>query len=303
MDDNLGIILEQMEELLGHRFADRSILFQALRHRSYANEKGMPHIASNERLEFLGDSVLELSVTHVLYEDFPGCPEGELTKLRSPLVRGKALAELAVKLGIDRLVLLGKGEEMTGGRGKPSILADTFEAVIGALYLDAGFDVAKSFVISCMEDKIREIVQWGPGDFKSELQEYSTKRVGAVPRYRYREEGPDHFKIFHATVEVGDRNFGPVSATSKKEAEQGAARLALSELGWRHENEGDYYERRVRAGDRPRGHEDGARGGGPVGAGVVEDGGAVSVDQRAGYGRVSAVARRLWSRVRPKKRP
>ena len=224
--------LEAVENLLGYTFNDRALLLQALRHRSYANEKGMPLIESNERLEFLGDSVLELSVTHVLFEDFPDYPEGELTKLRSPLVRGAALAEAAERLGLGEHVFLGKGEDGTGGRRKRSILADTFEAVVGALYLDGGFDVARGMVISCLEPLIHDILKWGSGDFKSELQELSTKRVGSVPRYRIREEGPDHFKTFHATVEVGKEKFGPVAGPSKKEAEQGAARAALLKLGW-----------------------------------------------------------------------
>lgn len=303
LNENTDEVLGQMEELLGYRFADRSLLFKALCHRSYANEKGMPHIESNERLEFLGDSVVELSVTHILYEDFPDYPEGELTKLRSPLVRGKALADVSLKLGINRHVLLGKGEDMTGGREKPSILADTFEAVVGALYLDGGFDVARGFVISCLEEKIREIVKWGPGDFKSELQEYATKKTGSVPRYRIKEEGPDHFKTFHATVEVADRSYGPVSGTSKKEAEQGAARMAIMKLGWRQESEGGYYERRVRAGDRPRGHKDGARGAGPVGKGAPERRGEVPVDGRGGHGGIAARARGWWRGLRSTQRP
>lgn len=230
--------LEAVENLLGYTFNDRTLLLQALRHRSYANEQGMPLIESNERLEFLGDSVLELSVTHVLFEDFPDYPEGELTKLRSPLVRGAALAEAAERLGLGDHVLLGKGEEGTGGRKKRSILADTFEAVVGALYLDGGFDVARGMVISCLEPLIHDILKWGSGDFKSELQELCTKRVGSIPRYRIREEGPDHFKTFHATVEVGDKKFGPVAGPSKKEAEQGAARAALLKLGWSDSGQG-----------------------------------------------------------------
>lgn len=224
--------LEAVENLLGYTFNDRTLLLQALRHRSYANEIGLPSIESNERLEFLGDSVLELSVTHLLYEDFPDYPEGELTKLRSPLVRGTALAEAADRLGLGDHVFLGRGEEGTGGRKKRSILADCFEAVVGALYLDGGFDVARGMVISCLEPLIHDILMWGSGDFKSELQEFSTKRFGGVPRYRIREEGPDHFKTFHATVEVNGKRYGPVAGPSKKEAEQGAARAALIKLGW-----------------------------------------------------------------------
>ncbi|MBN1289910.1 MAG: ribonuclease III [Actinobacteria bacterium] len=224
--------LSEVEKLLGYNFKDSSLLFLALCHRSYINEIGMPLVESNERLEFLGDSVVELAMTHVLYEDFPDYLEGELTKLRAPLVRGKALAEAATKLGLGEHVLLGKGEEATGGRMKRSIMADTFEAVVGAIYLDGGFDVARGLVISCLESKIHEIVKWGPGDYKSELQELAAKFDGSVPRYSISEEGPDHFKTFHATVEVAGGKFGPVAGTSKKEAEQGAARVAIMKLGW-----------------------------------------------------------------------
>ena len=255
-------VLEGVTDLLGYRFVDNHLLFQALCHRSYANEIGLPSIESNERLEFLGDSVVELAVTHLLFEDFPDYPEGELTKLRSPLVRGKALADVSRHVGLDKYILLGKGEEMTGGRQKQSILADTYEAVVGALYLDGGFDVARGFVISCLEDMIREIVKWGPGDFKSELQEIATKRVGSGPRYRIRDEGPDHFKTFHATVEVGDKKFGPVAGTSKKESEQGAARLALMKLGWRRESDEGHYKPRVRTGTGRGRDQDVAGGGG-----------------------------------------
>lgn len=237
--------LVEVERIIGYRFYDRGLLFKALCHRSYANEIGLPHIDSNERLEFLGDSVVELAVTHVLFEDFPDCPEGELTKIRSPLVRGKALADVCARIGLDRHILLGKGEEITGGRRKQSILADSFEAVVGALYLDAGFDIAFTFVNASLDEVMAEIVKSGPGDYKSELQERSTKILGSVPRYRMRDDGPDHFKTFHATVEVGDKSFGPVSGPSKKDAEQGAARLALVKLGWRREGDEEYYKRRV----------------------------------------------------------
>ena len=217
-------ILDAVENLLGYTFDDRQILEQALSHRSYTNEKGRPLIESNERLEFLGDSVIELAVTHVLFEDFPDYPEGELTKLRSPLVKGAALAEAADKLGLSELILLG--------RRKRSILADAYEAVVGAIYMDGGFEVAAGMVMSCLGPLIHDIVSWGSGDFKSELQERATKKFGAVPRYRIRDEGPDHFKTFHATVEVGNKKYGPVAGPSKKEAEQGAARAALLKLGW-----------------------------------------------------------------------
>ncbi|MBU1670980.1 MAG: ribonuclease III [Actinobacteria bacterium] len=225
-------VLDAVENVLGYTFNDRSLLLNGLSHTSYINEQGLPVFESYERLEFLGDSVIELAVTHLLFEDFPEAPEGELTKFRSPLVKGEALAEAAARLGLGDYIFLGKGEESTGGRTKRSLLADTFEAVVGAVYLDAGFEVARGLVISLLEKNIHKLLKWGPGDFKSELQELSAKRKGAVPRYRMREEGPDHYKTFHATVEVGDRKFGPVAGTSKKEAEQGAARLAMKKLGW-----------------------------------------------------------------------
>jgi len=233
-------ILKAVETTLGYKFRDRSLILLALCHRSYTNERGWPLTQSNERLEFLGDSVVEIAVTHMLYEDFPEYPEGELTKLRAPLVQRSGLARAAERLGLGDHVLLGRGEEATGGRQKQSILADTFEAVVGALYMDGGFEVARGMVISCVEEMLHEIIKWGAGDYKSELQELSVKRLGAVPRYRVREEGPDHYKTFHATVKVADSRFGPVTGSSKKEAEQGAARVALLKLGWTESTDGGY---------------------------------------------------------------
>jgi ribonuclease-3 len=294
-------ILDKVEQLLGYEFRDRSLLVQSLYHRSYANEKGLPSIESNERLEFLGDSVVELAVTHVLFEDFPDYPEGELTKLRSPLVRGKALADVSRRLGLDKCVLLGKGEEMTGGREKQSILADTYEAVVGALYLDGGFDVARGFVISCLEQLIHDIVKWGPGDYKSELQEMTTKRVGSVPRYRIRDEGPDHFKTFHAKVEVGDRTFGPVAGMSKKEAEQGAARMAIMKLGWRRQSVEADYRPRVRTGDRPGRNQDGVGGGGPGRGDTAPRRGDVSGVGRGKDAEGTPGSCRWWSRILPRR--
>ena len=233
-------ILKAVETALGYKFRDRSLILLALCHRSYTNERGWPLTQSNERLEFLGDSVVEIAVTHLLYEDFPEYPEGELTKLRAPLVQRSGLARAALRLGLGDHVLLGRGEEATGGRQKQSILADTFEAVVGALYMDGGFEVARGMVISCVEGMLHEIIKWGAGDYKSELQELSAKRLGAVPRYRVRAEGPDHYKTFHATVEVADSSFGPVTGSSKKEAQQGAARVALLKLGWTESTDGGY---------------------------------------------------------------
>ena len=232
--------LDAVEEILGYKFRDRFFLLLALCHKSYSNERGWPLTESNERLEFLGDSVVELAVTHVLYEDFPGYLEGELTKVRAPLVQRSGLARAAEQLGLGGNVLLGKGEEGTGGRKKQSILADTFEAVVGALYLDGGFDVARGMVISCLEGMLHEIIRWGAGDHKSELQEHSARQLGVTPRYKVKAEGPDHYKTFHAIVVVGDDSFGPVAGSSKKEAEQGAARVALLKLGLIEGTDGGY---------------------------------------------------------------
>ena len=230
--------LDDLERILGYRFKDRSLLLQSLLHRSYVNERGMPLIESNERLEFLGDSVIELSVTHLLFEDLTDYREGDLTKLRATVVGGRALAAAARRMGLAQYVLLGKGEELTGGRQKDSILADAFEALVAALYLDAGFDAARGMVISLLESTLHEIVKWGSGDSKSLLQEISVKKLGTVPRYSIAEEGPDHYKTFHATVQVGDSRFGPVPGTSKKEAEQGVAWVALKRLGWEERSDG-----------------------------------------------------------------
>ena len=232
--------LSAVEDVLGYEFHDRSLLLLALCHKSYSNEQGWPLTESNERLEFLGDSVVELAVTHMLYEDFPEDSEGELTKIRATLVQRRGLARTAEQLGLGDFVLLGKGEEATGGRQKQSILADTFEAVVGALYIDGGFNDARGMVISCLEGMLHEIIKWGAGDYKSELQELSAKRLRAAPRYMVREEGPDHYKTFHASVKVGDSSFGPVTGPSKKEAEQGAARVALLKLGWIEGTDGGY---------------------------------------------------------------
>lgn len=235
--DNFAETLEGVEELLGYGFKDRAILLRALCHRSYVYENGLSPADSNERLEFLGDSVVELSASHMLFEDFPDFAEGELTKVRAPMVKRQTLARVAGDMGLGRFILLGKGEESTGGREKESILADTFEAVVGAVYLDGGFAIARGLVMSCLESVKNEIIRLGTGDYKSELQELAARNTGSLPRYSLSEEGPDHFKTFHATVSLGDRVFGPVSGASKKEAEQGAARAALDKLGW-HEEEG-----------------------------------------------------------------
>jgi ribonuclease-3 len=186
---------------------------------------------SNERLEFLGDSVLGLVVTDHVYRTYPELPEGELAKVRASVVSAAALAEVAVELGLGDAVSLGKGEDASGGREKPSILSDAIEAVIGAVYLDGGWVAAQSFVMELLGERIEDAAA-GPGghDYKTRLQELSARTFESVPVYEVVDEGPDHAKQFFAAVRVGDRRFPGGEGRNKKQAEQAAAKLAWEAL-------------------------------------------------------------------------
>jgi ribonuclease-3 len=186
---------------------------------------------SNERLEFLGDAVLGLVVTDHVYETYPDLPEGELAKVRASVVSAAALAEVAAELGLGEALALGKGEDASGGREKPSILADATEAVIGAVYLDGGWVVAQSFVLGLLDDRIADAAA-GPGghDYKTRLQELAARAYESVPVYQVVDEGPDHAKRFFAAVQVGDHRFDGGEGRSKKQAEQAVARLAWEAL-------------------------------------------------------------------------
>jgi ribonuclease-3 len=198
-------------------------------HRSWCAET--PGEASNERLEFLGDAVLGLVVTDHLYLTYPDLPEGELAKVRASVVNSEALAEVATEVGLGPALLLGKGEDSSGGREKPSILADAMEAVIGAVYLDGGWDAASSLIMRLLGDRIEEGAA-GPGgqDYKTRLQELAARRFDQLPRYDVTDEGPDHAKRFFATVTLGGVRRGTGEGRSKKQAEQQAAREAWHEL-------------------------------------------------------------------------
>jgi ribonuclease III len=198
-------------------------------HRSWCAET--PGTSSNERLEFLGDAVLGLVVTDHLYRTYPDLPEGELAKVRASVVNSAALAEVAASLNMGEAVLLGKGEDQSGGREKPSILADAMEAVIGAVYLDGGWDAADRLVMTLLEERIEEAAA-GPGghDYKTRLQELAARHYDQLPRYVLEEEGPDHAKRFFATVSVGGSAEGRGEGRSKKQAEQAAARAAWAIL-------------------------------------------------------------------------
>ena len=221
--------MEALSRRLGHPFRAPELLSRALAHRSWCAE--VAGTGSNERLEFLGDAVLGLVVTDHIYDAYPELPEGELAKVRASVVNSAVLAEIAVELELGEAVFLGKGEEASGGRSKPSILADAVEAVIGAVYLDAGWAAAAEVVLQLLGPRIDEAAR-GPGgrDFKTRLQELATRSFDQLPRYEIEEEGPDHAKRFSAVVYVADQPRGRGEGRSKKEAEQAAAREAWDEL-------------------------------------------------------------------------
>ncbi|GAA3869104.1 ribonuclease III [Streptomyces sedi] len=216
--------LATLEGRLGYQL-EPALLVRALTHRSYAYEHG--GLPTNERLEFLGDSVLGLVVTDTLYRRHPDLAEGQLAKLRAAVVQARALAEVARELDLGAFVRLGRGEEGTGGRDKASILADTLEAVIGAVYLDQGLDAADELVHRLFDPVIERSSNLGAGlDWKTSLQELSAAEGLGVPEYVIGESGPDHEKTFTAAARVGGQTYGTGTGRSKKEAEQQAAETA-----------------------------------------------------------------------------
>jgi len=219
-----------LAERLGHTFGDLSLLQQALAHRSWCGEQegGAP---SNERLEFLGDAVLGLVVAGHTYERFPEFPEGKLAKVRSAVVNARVLAQVADKLGVGDVLLLGKGEESSGGRKKASILADAFEAVLGAVYLEAGWSAVQGLVLRELGDAIERAGE-EPDDFdhKSRLQEKAVRDGEGTPRYVVAGSGPDHDRVYVAQVFLGGSCLGTGEGRSKKDAEQEAAKAAWEVL-------------------------------------------------------------------------
>ncbi|MCM2421895.1 ribonuclease III [Streptomyces sp. SID13666] len=213
-----------LEGRLGYTL-EPALLVRALTHRSFAYENG--GLPTNERLEFLGDSVLGLVVTDTLYRTHPDLPEGQLAKLRAAVVNSRALAEVSRELDLGGFIRLGRGEEGTGGRDKASILADTLEAVIGAVYLDQGLDAASEFVHRLFDPLIEKSSNLGAGlDWKTSLQELTASEGLGVPEYVVTESGPDHEKTFTAAARVGGVEYGAGTGRSKKEAEQQAAEAA-----------------------------------------------------------------------------
>ena len=218
-------------EVAGEK-VDEPLLLRALTHRSYAYENG--GLPNNERLEFLGDSVLGLVVTDSLYASHPDLAEGQLAKLRAAVVNMRALAEVARAMRLGEYIFLGRGEESTGGRDKASILADTTEAVIAAVYLSGGLPAASAFVHHLLDPLMKSTASLGAGlDWKTSLQELTASGSLGVPEYRVTEHGPDHKKSFGAQCLVGSELIGSGSGSSKKEAEQMAAEVAWTELNRR----------------------------------------------------------------------
>ena len=218
-----------LEEKLGYRFEHPALLENALTHSSYANENKARGLQSNERLEFLGDSVLGMVVADYLYRAHPDLPEGDLTRTRAALVCEGSLAEVAQRLELGSYLKLGRGEDAGGGRTRPSIVADAVEAVLAAVYLDGGIDQARRLVRTLILD--REVEKAVDRDYKTALQELIQRESGQVLAYRaVGERGPDHAKIFIMEVELNGRGLGVGEGRTKKEAEQMAAKAALERL-------------------------------------------------------------------------
>ncbi len=227
--DQLKTKLESIEEKLGYLFENKEFLILAFIHRSFINEYREGVLQHNERLEFLGDSVLGLIVADYLYHRLPAHPEGLLSQLRSRLVDSNSCAQYLQKLTLAPHILLGKGETMTEGRTKTSILADVFEAILGAIYLDGGLGTTKSFLLFHFESEFEAAVGSPPRNYKAELQDLSQKLYQKTPLYKVVDQtGPDHSKVFHVMVFLDEKEAGIGIGASKKEAEQRAAFDALS---------------------------------------------------------------------------
>ncbi|KKW45767.1 ribonuclease III [Candidatus Kaiserbacteria bacterium RIFCSPHIGHO2_02_FULL_59_21] len=222
------------EKQIGHTFADRRLIEQAFTHRSYLNENRTPGREHNERLEFLGDAVLELVVTEFLYAKYPAKPEGDLTAYRAALVNTQSISEAASKLGMNAYLLLSRGEARDTGRARQIILANAFEALIGAIYLDSGYAAARAFIDAQLFHKTDEVVSkrlWQ--DAKSRLQELAQGTLGVTPTYELSSQsGPDHARQFVIAAYIGREKVATGEGRSKQEAEQDAAQKALAAKGW-----------------------------------------------------------------------
>lgn len=231
--------LRKLETLIGVTFVDKNHILTAVTHRSYLNEHREAMQGHNERYEFLGDAVLELVITDFLFHKFPGKPEGELTAIRAALVNTNSLSDVALKLNLSEFLLLSKGEERDTGRARQYILANTFESIIGALYLDQGYEVARDFVGRNLFDRTETIVAerlWQ--DAKSRFQELAQEHTGITPSYEtLSQTGPDHDRIFTVAVSLGKEKIAEGKGRSKQEAEQSAAEAGVKSKGWDKESQ------------------------------------------------------------------
>lgn len=229
-----------LEARLGMIFSDRTLPLSALTHKSYVNEHREEALQDNERLEFLGDAVIDLAVSHRLMERFPAAREGDLSKMRAAVVDEQGLSEMARALGLGALLRLGRGEELTGGRHKASLLADAMEAVVAAVYVEAGLEAVLGLIDRFLGEAFaRAAAGTLDRDYKTQLQELAQSRLRATPRYRVvAQRGPDHSKIFEVETDLRGEVVGRGEGRSKKDAEQAAAKLALDALGRRLSTEG-----------------------------------------------------------------
>lgn len=227
---------KSFESNIQYRFKKESVLKEALTHSSFSNEKKDESVHNNERLEFLGDAVLSIVISDYLFKNHTNLPEGELTKIRSKIVCETTLGECAKLIELGSFMFFGKGEEMTGGRQRISILADAFEAIIAAIYLDGGMEAARKFIMSTMKEQIDNAITGKVFlDYKTHLQEIvQVKKDNRIKYEIIGEEGPDHSKIFYTQVKLNDSIIGYGKGRSKKEAEQEAAKMGISKV----ENQG-----------------------------------------------------------------
>jgi len=220
-----------IESRLGYSFKNKHLLILAFVHRSFFNEHRDLVQEHNERLEFLGDSVLGLIISDYLYKNLPHLPEGELSHMRAYLVEASACSAYLQKAQLAEFVLLGRGERMNDGRGRETILADLFEALIGAIYLDGGLEEARRFFLDHFQEDVHNAFREPLRNWKAELQDYSQKKYQKPPIYKVvKETGPDHSKVFHVVAVIEEKEVGEGSGSSKKQAEQAAAQDALNKL-------------------------------------------------------------------------
>ncbi len=220
-----------VEAQIGYTFKEKSLISLAFVHRSFVNENRDLAASHNERLEFLGDAVLGLIMSDFLYLHLPDQPEGELSYLRSRLVDAVACVRYLKKIDLERFLMVGKGEAMNEGKGRGTLLADLFEAVIGAIYLDGGIEAARTFFFDHFKEDVLEIIDKPHRNWKAELQDYCQKEHQSPPTYEVlKEEGPDHLKTFHIRVHLDGKELGHGQGSSKKEGEQSAAENAINKL-------------------------------------------------------------------------